>query len=359
MKKLNVLMLTGALLFGGLASSCSFFGDDPYTIENVDSKLNADGSTTVYIQFTESAGVPDYEFTLPKGEDGKGITNVTATPNEDNTLMQVVIYFSDDTTYEFSLPIVKGDDGVGILSISESVNEEGEKTLIITYTDPTKEPTIVTIPKGETGNGIESIVYNEDPITKALTLIITYTNGEQVTIPIPRPNGISKVEASIDPLTGNTILLFTLTDGTLLNPVVIAHSTKWYQGKEAPSSSLGYDGDYYFNTDALIIYVKENGLWKIVINFKDSMEQETFTVSFSLNAGDDATASFNGYQSSYQIPAGKNFYYIKASVPTPTRSNYRFGGWYTDAIYNINLGNFTNLTNVYDDMTLYAYWINE
>ena len=36
MKKLNVLMLTGALLFGGLASSCSFFGDDPYTIENVD-----------------------------------------------------------------------------------------------------------------------------------------------------------------------------------------------------------------------------------------------------------------------------------------------------------------------------------
>lgn len=360
MKKFNLLMLIGTLTFGGLASSCSFFGNDPYSIEDVNSILNEDGTTTVTISFTEGAGIPDYVFTLPKGQDGKGIKNVVATPNEDNTLMNVVITFTDDTTYNFSLPIVKGEDGVGIEAITDRVNEEtGEKEIVISYTDPSKEPTIITLPKGEEGRGIVSIVYNQDPVTLELTLTITYSDQTATIIPIPRPNGVSRVEASVDPLSGNTILIFYLTDGTMLDPVVIGRSTSWYQGSEPPSSDLGYNGDFYFNTDALIIYTKENNMWKIVINFKDSMQQETYTVKFSLNAGDDLTASFNGYESSYEIAAGKNFYYENISVPTPTRSNYRFGGWYTEAVYNINLGNFTNFTNVYRDMTLFAYWISE
>lgn len=361
MKKFNLLMLIGALTLGGVSlSSCGFIGSDPYSIENVTSTLNSDGSTTVKIEFTSEAEVPDYEFVIPKGQDGKGIKDVKATPNEENTLMNIVITFSDDTTYEISLPIVHGKDGNGIKSIVEGINEETqEKTIIITYTDETKEPTVITLPKGETGNGIASITYEEDPLTGTLTLVITYTNGDTFEVPIPKPNGIKGVFVSLDSETGDSIITFTLTDGTVLDPITLPRATRWYQGSEAPNINLGFPGDFFFNIKDLIIYTKTKTGWEIVINFKNTIEQESFTVEFYLNANGDPNASFNGYKDSFTIAAGKNFYYHNISLPLPKRTGYIFDGWYTEAIYNVTLGRFDNFTNVYSNMKLFANWISE
>lgn len=70
----------------------------------------------------------------------------------------------------------------------------------------------------------------------------------------------------------------------------------------------------------------------------------TYQVTFDSNGG-SAVAS-------QQVTAGN-----KATTPTaPTKTDYTFGGWYTDAglteAYDFN-------SSVYDDITLYAKWTEE
>ena len=68
---------------------------------------------------------------------------------------------------------------------------------------------------------------------------------------------------------------------------------------------------------------------------------------------------------SYTVKAGTYLWDEEngnVTLPIPVRPGYTFGGWYHRAIPengkpDATMGLFTDLTPVFSDLTLYAYWI--
>lgn len=363
MKKLGILALSGALLFSGIATSCaSFMGNDPYSIENVASVLNPDGSTTVTIEFTEGADVPDYTFTLPKGTEGNGIENITSKLDENGERIIVTInYTSPDV--EDTVIYVPVIEGPGIKSLTEEYDEDGNKILVFTFTDG-RPDFKVTIPKGDTGAGIKNITWNTDEATRITNVTISFDDGrDELNFVIPAPLdgvGIKEISIEPDPLTGDNIMIFIMTDDSEMK-VSFPRATQWYSGSSDPNlnPALGLTGDYYFETEHLIIYQKSGDTWYEVANLGSATTSTKYKVTFNLNDRTDGgpLASFDvNDKSTYEVFSGRNFFQMGYSVPVPIRTGYTFKGWYTKSEYNVTLGAFTDMVNVFSDMNLYAHW---
>lgn len=359
MKKSAIFLLSSALLFGTLGTSCSsFMGSDAYSIENVTSKLNNDGSTTVTIEFTDGSGTPDYTFTIPMGN---GIKDVVAVNDLENSIVKVTISFTDPSIedYVVNLPIVKGP---GIESITEGIDEAtGNKVMIISFTDDRPDVKF-PLPQGEKGLGIKEI-RSEIQDDRTVKVEIEFDDGNITNLTIPAPLdgvGVKTITVEVDVDTGKNKLIFELSDGTR-QEVLIDRATIWYSGSDDPNSmdAFGFNGDFYFETIHYIIYQKSAGVWIQVANLGGASISTKHTITFDLNDKFDGGphAKFTSGETSYAIPEGWYFAALGYEMPLASREGYKFNGWYRTALTNPTSGAFTDTTPIYRSEKLFANWI--
>jgi len=216
-----------------------------------------------------------------RGGDGRSITNTVYNPTDGT----VTFYYSDGTTY------TTGDlRGRGITSTAIVAGR-----LIITYTDTTTQDvgavTSITLTQivgndlvitynngnvvnvgrvvgrdgtnGTNGRGISSTTY--DSASGKVTFY--YTDGTNFITGDLRGNGITAItqpsalvmRVATRDFT-NDITLYKGADGT--------NGSTIYQGSSTPSSGLGVNGDFYFNTTTSDVSQKISGTWTVVANIK-------------------------------------------------------------------------------------------
>ena len=151
----------------------------------------------------------------------------------------------------------KGDTGVGIVSIIPDYHLDGSATLTITLGDETTYE--VEIPAPKQGRGIETVVARKE---------------------------------------GNMVILtLNYNDGTS-EEVSFESTPSWTTGNSKPGDGFGYDGDYYFDISHDIIYIKENGIWNVAVDFNTNAAQ--YSVIFELNDTTAEPAEFTVGQRSYR-----------------------------------------------------------
>lgn len=358
MKKSLLMLLAGSLIFGGVTTSCGFFGSEAYSISDVTSKLNEDGTTTITITFTDEANMPPYSFTIPKGN---GIKDIQAVHDVENEIVKITISFTDPTVkdYVITVPVINGN---GIKEIIEEVDEAtGDKFMVIKFSDGRPDLRLL-IPKGDQGVGIKSLTptYNDD---KTILLTIEFDDGTKTEVTIPAPKdgvSVSTINVEVDPVTGKNKITFMLSDGSSQD-IFIDRATVWYSGEDDPTlvPDFGFIGDFYFETVHYIIYKKTEIGWEVIANLGSAVISKKYEVKFNLNDTLDGGVHANfveGGKSTYQIPEGRTFSSIGLTVPLASRTGYDFKGWYTSTQLNPTLGAFTDMTPVYSSLNLWAIW---
>ena len=334
-------------------SSCSaFFNTESNSIKDVVTEVQDNGDTKITITF-DSSSKPEVTFTIPKGQEGKGIKDVSAEYDELNKNIKLILTYTDDTTYEFFIPVIQGEKGRGIKSIESKINEETGLQEITIYYDDDSEPTIFSIPNGKDGNGIKNVSsVTQDDGTILITITYTDSTMNPTQIYIPKGNGISSIETSEDETTYTLKITFDngdVEEYSFSKP----HASTWLYGTSDPVDTLGNIGDFYFNTSSGDIFVKkevdEVATWvfQVHINGVATGFNEWYFVKLDPNGG---TIEEN-YPSSYRVKPGTCL-----DLPLCTKEGYEFIGWYSDLELDVNSGQFTNTTPVFQDWTLYAQY---
>lgn len=359
------------------ASACSFFGgsEEVRQIEKIYSEpgVNDEGVTGTYIVIVYEGGeYPESRFFIADpepGKEGTGISNITHKQNADGTTT-VTIEYTDPSRYpaEFTVP-----NGLYIQNIIPAINEEtGERTLKIVFSDPTMEPLVLTIPSGKDGKNGDSIknIYTDYDLDGNIVvhIIVSRQNpetGEWIdeemepfTIPKgERGSGIAYVE--VNSMSYEDVYNYYLDiwyDNGEVNTITIPRSSNWYTGKGKPGGGAYNIGDFYIDTAGYAIYRMQATGWVELINLSAYSTAE-HTVYFYI----DDEGNLNN---KFKILHGNSFMSADERIPTPARDGYKFIGWFTEYVnpddegaeINPNSGQFTDLTPVLCDMILYARW---
>ena len=333
-------------------------------------------------------------FLRSENKQAVGIKEITAAPDEEGNII-VTITYTDEDKEPVSFPIPRGTDGAagnGIKSIEYEQDEFGITTVTITFTNSDKVVSFplapgksindvvmeldddgntviyfvdsdgnrldpITVYKGDTGEaGVGIVAINPDyHLDGSTTLIIVLSDGNEYTVEIPAPKEGRGIESIISSKQGNVYsLTINYTDGTS-ETIEFDAPPSWTTGSARPGDDFGYDGDYFFDINHDIIYIKQNGTWIVAVNF--ATDETTYTVTFDLNDTTAQPASFAIGTSTYPgIKRGETFYSLNYTVPVPARAGYTFGGWSTSRTPNPTNGLFTDLTPVLSNMILYAVW---
>lgn len=355
-KKRLAIGLVGLSGLASLGSCSSFFGTDSassdvISISSITYSDLEDGTRVIIITLSDGSvsKVP-----VPKGADGNdglGIENITAVKSEDGSSTTITITFTDGrdpVTYEVT-------NARSIVNVSSEVDEEtGVTKVTLTYNDGTTDT--VNLPQGKTGKGISSMEIIEQDGTQYVQ--VTYddeTTVQLYAVPEGTPGrGIAGIVQSFDEETGEWVFTITYDDDEqTTHEFRIQGPNTWLSGTGTPANNVGYNGDYYLDTQNRSIYKKENGQWSLVINFNDTVERTKYTVTFDSNGGSLSTTT-----NSYELIEGSNFMSSGFDVPTATRDGYAFDGWYSKK--NVDASTMTAFgdgTNVYSNLTLYAHWV--
>ncbi len=301
-----------------------------------------------------------------KGEDGNGIAEITTSNNGKETIVTISFTDEDAEDVSFSVP-----DGVSIEGVRIFPEDETHTSSYIVFNfSGGKQSEEILLPKGKDGTGIEEVNYTENKDANGVVsggeLYFKFTDGTEKTFDVSAASGIKSITQVTDPSGQSYILNIEYTDGRPDSTFIFdkpAEPATWLNGSRAPSSSDGKDGDYWFNTDSSnkAIFLKKNGTWIKLFSFVD--EDTSYLVTFKANGGYVRT---QGTQTSSEISYIVNHgnYLSSAegspSVPIPTRSGYKFIGWYTKLIAEegeeYTLARFTDLTPICSNLTLYAWW---
>ena len=356
MKKLmKVLVLSTMCLGMPLLNACSFFrsadkGDNG--IKNIEVVQDEQGNAIITITYTDSSKKP-VTFTLPKGADGNdgaGIKKVEYSQDQYGVTTVTISFTNSLEPVSFTL-----QPGKSIADVKFE-KDESDNTLIIFIDSDGNELSPITVFKGDTGEqgvGIISIIpdYHTDGST-TLSIVLSDESAYEVEIPAPKEG--RGIESIVSRKEGTKVILtVNYNDGTS-DEVSFDATPSWTTGNTKPGDGFGYDGDYYFDISHDVIYIKENGVWTVAVDFNTTSAE--YTVMFELNDTTAEPASFVVGQRSYVIQKGETFYSSNFDMPIPARNGYTFGGWYTSQTPNVTHGAFTNLTPVLSDMTLYAKW---
>ncbi len=366
--KLGKALLLSLLSLGTLSlGSCSSFIEQEAAvgIAGISARTLDDGNTEITITYTDEEQDPSV-FVVNKGNDGSagnGIKSITYNENEDGSISVTISFtnkgYEDQTFY---IPAANSISEV----ISELDEETGNTTVTIHYSDSEKEDTVFIIPPGkdgEQGVGIANITYDTSDNGDVIMHIHLTDGSDPIDVTLKAANGIKAMAATTDE-NGDYKITVEYTNGTK-DEFTLDGPNSWLGGNGTPEDSLGKVGDYYLDELHGTVYKKtgneESSSWVKVIDLKEDEVQ--VTVTFSLNDSLDAPAKISNDITSYFLPKGSNFYSLNRSLPTATRFNkvtdtyYTFDGWWAGTDFSdVNVGQFTNLTNVYGDITLYAKW---
>ena len=338
-----------------LLNACSFFrsnNDGENGIKNIEVVNDEQGNAIITIHYTDSSKKP-VTFTLPKGEDGQngaGIKKVEYTTDQYGVTTVTISFTNSLEPVSFTL-----QPGKSIADVKFE-KDESDNTLIIFIDSDGKELSPITVFKGDTGEtgvGILSIIAN--PKTDgSTTLSIMLSDETSYEVEIPAPKEGRGIESIVTRKEGTTVyLVVKYNDGTD-EEISFESTPSWTTGTAKPGDSFGFNGDYYFDISHDVIYIKENGVWTVAVDFNTSAAE--YTVMFELNDTTAEPASFAVGQRSYVINKGETFYSSNLDMPVPARAGYTFNGWYTSTTPNVTHGVFNNLTPVMSNMTLYANW---
>lgn len=347
---LSLLSLTCLTL--PLMGCSSFMGSDGYTIENITTSKAENGDTVVVITFSDGAADP-MTFIIPAGNDGIGIQNVEG--NVANDVLTITISYTDpNKPYTFiSVPIQAGR---GIDTVLVDHNISGDVILTFVYTDGTSSGEIV-IPKGTDGVGIASIT--TEKVGDDIIITITYSDDsiEPTTFTVSNGKSIKSIDYS-EGLSDddNYVLIITFSDDSTQEVTFPRpKSTQWYTGTNAPSASIGKIGDFYLDKVTGNVYQKEETGWVYIFCMKGSGSSVSYDVTFNLNGGKWGNGSTN--DKTYLVDYAN--YVNLTGVGIPTYEGYSFDGWWTSPdVSNPNAGHLTDLTPIFKDMVLYARWSN-
>lgn len=315
-------------------------------------EVDSDGKVYIVIDYPDEE-LEDLRVEIPQGTDGVGIDQIYQSTSEDgnSTILQFT-YTNGKSPTTISIP-----NGVSIKDVKYETNADGNVELKLVYTN-NKESAAIIIPKGEKGEqgeqgvSIVDIIKNTDEEGNMTIQFLLSNNEKTQAVAIPNGIGITSIEESFDDKT--YYLSIELTNGEIVT--VDFEKPKdpntWHTGSSIPDSSLGKDGDFYFDIDDTTIYAKTANKWVTVIQFENN--ETEYTVKFVKTAED----ILDFKDTEFTIKNGTTFYSNNFTIPKPYRVGYTFGGWYTTQNPNpyIN-GMFTDLTIVNCDITLYPYWI--
>lgn len=357
-------------LFSSIAvlSSCSaFFGGDEFTITDTSIEQNENGDTIVTITFSGD-DVDPLRFTIPKvqnGVDGNGIASITPVLNEES--LELTIKYTDTTMEDtiITVPVLKGDSGRGIDDVLLGSDENGNTTIQFNYTDGTTSD-LITIPKGidgKDGLGIANIdVQKTSNGINIVTITFTDENVAPLTFPINDGVSISSIVYDEENSTDEIYSLFiTFSDGTFTTvELPRPQSTIWLSGTQEPSSTSGKIGDFYLNLVSGDVYRKiSSTTWEFLFTMKGSGSSEPITrhqVIFHFRDDEYNETLEGGSLMLFNVEHGRT---ISAdSIPVPTKDGFKFAGWFAgEDETNPNIGQFTNLTVVTQNLDLYARWL--
>ncbi len=360
-----LLILLAAFSFAIPLTSCSFFDTGSGTqIKNVETRVDqTTGNTIITITFTDDDMTP-VTFNVPQGiagKDGVSIKNVSSSLSSDGLSVTLTISYTDSSIENtvISIPVVQGK---GIKEVLVDKDENGNTTIQFVYTDSSTSSKI-TIPNGKDGNGIESFEVSDPDESGKITITVTFSDGNSKTFEVKNGVSIAHItyneEESDD---NNYVITITYSDGYKENVYLERpHTNRWFTGttdpqKDLSASTNAVEGDFYLNKINGYVYQKEsNGTWTFLFGMKASSSEETVYHTVYFNPGEGKiNGSSNILMSS--VLEGKTM--PLAIIPTPTYEGHTFLGWYTD-LDNVNAGQFSDLTPVLSNLTLYAkYKVN-
>lgn len=369
-KKRSLVLLTSLCLLGSVSSCTTFFGSDSFMIKSYNVTKEENGDQILTIVFDDEDQAP-MVIKIPKGisgENGVGIESVVPTKSEDGTQVTITITYTDKTIKPtvISVPLIQGNDGVSVTGVDVKIDEAtGNIVIKFKYSNDTESDEIV-IPKGKDGNGISSIVPSYDSKTKTTTITINFTDESVAPISFNIKDGtdgisISEIKYSEEFSTKDQYCLqITYSDGYVTSKgdsiyLPRPKSTKWLSGTLEPSPSQGDVGDFYLDLETGYIYQKINDTtWDYKFSMKNKQEEtktQYCTVLFNPNGG-----TFDGSTATAYKPVEKGKPLSLDDIPVPTYEGHTFIGWYTAKEYNVNAGKVTDLTPVFSDLTVYAWW---
>ena len=360
---LSILIGSCSLTF----SSCFGFGEEALQINTITTVTLENGDIQVIITYTDEDVKPT-TFVVPKGsagedgKDGNGIKEITYSQSEDkqNTIVNIAFTQQGVNPVDVIVP-----NGVSVTGIDQSFDEETQMTtLIVNFSDGTKSEPIL-IPKGEKGDDGISVLGIEQKINRDLSVTLTFKmsdeNSVEVIIPAPQSGKDGRgIKDIVSIPSGDSYTMVITYDDDTTQKLEFARPNRWFSEMAKPTITDGIDGDLWYDTAHQIIYIKQNGRWIETMNFNDTQEEIIpYTVTFNLNDTLEEPANMpTGTFLEYEINPNMNFYSSGYEIPIPTREGYEFAGWYTTKLVtNVN-GNFTDLTYVMSNMTLYASWID-
>ena len=337
-------------------TSCGggFFAEEELQIASIDSEIMYDGTTKITITYTDESVEADV-FYIPRGEDGlvgavgNGIKEFKCERDADGRLTNVTVVFTDESMPDASFEV---PDGVSVVGIKDGIDADSKQRYIeFKYSDGSLSSPIY-LPSGVDGVGIDDlrVIVNDD---RSAVMYIKFSDGSEKSLPIPAPQEGVGIRSMVGREEGQYYYVdIEYTDGNT-NQIQFERSAKWYSGAYIPQDYFGENGDYFFDTEHKKIYIKTDGIWDVIVDFK---VEETYKITFKLNDNDDA--SMPGDKSIYRVERGAYFSADgNGDIPIPTRAGYVFKGWYTKKVVNeATMSPFTDLTPVFSDLTLYAIW---
>ncbi len=369
-KTLTVILMCFITIF---LTGCGFFEEEEaLLIEKIEyTVIEEENVTKVTVSYLNEDKQDDV-FYIPHGEigeqgpigiTGNGIASIEYEYSEDGFATEIKITYTDEELEPTIFNIPNGRSVSGVRS--ETDRATGNTIMYLQYSDGTESDPII-IRKGVDGNSI--IGYNYQ-VNEDLSVTITFqcSQSDDVVIQIPAPlqgeQGVGVDSMISSETTKEYVITVKYTDGNedVLKFTKPKEPSDWSTGSEKPSSSYGKNGDYFFDTYHKIIYLKEDDVWVEIVDFNSA--DKVYTVQFNLNDTGSAPAAMPPYSKfSYTVKANSYFKVGEngkdnGAIPIPTRTGYTFAGWYTDAELKPTSGLFTDLTQVCDNMTLYAHWV--
>lgn len=266
------------------------------------------------------------------------------------------------------------ENGVSILNITSVQNPENLEETIMTITLSNGEEIVFILDRpvdGKDGNSITGITQEINDEDNSVTLIIHFSESEDIYITIPPGKPGAEIVAITMQLSNDGyyhIYTFYMSNGKE-HVVMVERPATWITYSGVPDNKKGLVGDFYYDTSNNVIYRKEENGWVIQINLNDiKTEIDYYTVTFDLNVTSapwpgwtPGTIFPNNKEPKYTIAHGHTFYdtYFDEAfgIPTPVREGYTFEGWYTVKTPTVNSTRFGDLVIIYRDMTLYANWV--
>lgn len=371
-KSLKKLLLGALLLTTPLTGCSSFFGEEGTIISNITTTYNdSEGYTLVTITFADEEVAP-ITFKVYDGDEGNGIKDITAQPNGDTVTLTIIYTDEDKDPLVVDVPIIHGR---GVEGIEVSTDNNGDTVLVFVYNDGTKSESI-TIHNGVDGNGIDHIEAGYDAnLNIVLTIYYTDPNKEPQVFTIPRPVSIVGIEFDAENSNKTTYaFIIHYSDGTTSTFTMPAPKdgvdgedgkdgeegapgSVWHCSTLLPTAKDGVVGDYWIHLITGEVYRKTTKTtWERIFKFRldngngDGEIEAYADVMFVPGEGTTFTDT-KGWRS---VQVGKTLP-LSQFPDNPTKDGYTFLGWYTH-IDNVNAGQFTDLTVVTQDITLYARW---